>query len=380
MITLIKSIECYCPEYLGERDILIAGDKILKITSPCEYRGNSLIENEISGEGLFAFPGIIDQHVHITGGGGEKGAISRTAEIAFEDIILTGVTTLVGLLGADGYTRSLEGLLMKARALENQGITTFIYSGSYFVPIITFTGSITHDLILIDKVIGAGEIAISDHRSSQPSFNDLAKLCSATHLGGLIGNKAGVVHFHVGDGKKGIAPLFELLDRSELPVEMFVPTHINRNAALFEQGLSYLERGGNIDLTAGETVGIPVCDAIERIIQSGADLSRVTVSSDSNGSSPNGEVGRIGALYEDIRSCIIDKRIQPDVAFRFVTENVAKVLKLYPKKGVLRSGGDADILITNRDFNLEKLLSKGRLLVDNGKTTYKVPESGQEVN
>lgn len=380
MIKLITGVECYCPEYLGKRDIVIAGEKMLKITSSHEFRGNRLIDIEISGEGLLAFPGIIDQHVHITGGGGEEGASSRIPELDFEEIILAGVTTLVGLFGADGYTRSLENLLMKARALHEQGVTTFIYSGSYLVPAMTFTGSMTRDLILIDKVIGAGEIAISDHRSSQPSCDDLVKLCSDTHIGGLIGGKAGVVHFHVGDGKNGLAPLTQLLDKSDLPIEMFVPTHVNRNSNLFEEGLSYLRRGGNIDLTAGETAGISVCDAIKRLVESGIDLSRVTISSDANGSAPNGKVGRIQALYDDIRSCIVSKDIPPDTAFNFVTENVAKFLKFYPKKGALLPGSDADILIMDHGFNLDKLFCRGQLLIDNGEIINRGKNGSQEVN
>jgi beta-aspartyl-dipeptidase (metallo-type) len=215
--------------------------------------------------------------VHITGGGGEQGFASRTPEIEPAEILAAGVSTVAGLLGADGCTRSLEALYAKAGALEAAGITSYIYSGSYAVPPLTFTGNLSKDLVLIDKVIGAGEIAISDHRSSQPPLNALLSLASQSHLGGLIGGKAGVVHFHVGDGKSGLAPLLQIIEQSDLPVSMFVPTHLNRSTPLFEQASSYLKAGGNIDLTAGEKVGISVPDAVERLIKAGMDMSRVTV-------------------------------------------------------------------------------------------------------
>lgn len=366
MLTLLKGLECYCPSYIGKKDILIAGDKIFRILKDNELVENCLITNTISCNGLFAFPGIIDQHVHIIGGGGEDGFMSRIPEIEFNDIIMAGVTTLVGLLGADGYIRSLKNLLAKARDLQSQGITAFIYTGSYAVPIVTITDSITGDLILINEVIGTGEIAISDPRSSYPNIDSLLNLTSQTYIGGLLGGKSGVIHIHLGDGKDGLNPLIELLNTSDFPIEKFVPTHINRNEKLFNEGINYCMSGGNIDLTAGEMIGICVPNAIDMLINKGANLDKITVSSDANGSIPNIGVGKIQALYDDIKDIIIDKKISPEIAFKFVTENVSRVLKLYPKKGVLKEGSDADILITDKDFNINKLFCMGRLMIDNG--------------
>jgi beta-aspartyl-dipeptidase (metallo-type) len=361
MLTLLKNIECFGPKYLGITDILIAQDKIYKILPKGKMPDCALIEKHIDCEGLFAFPGLIDQHVHIVGGGGEQGFGSRIPEIDVKDILRAGVTTVVGLLGADGCTRSLECLYAKAKSLELQGITTFIYSGSYAVPAVTFTGSIARDIVLIDKVIGAGEIAISDHRSSQPEPSEILKLASEAHLGGMIGGKAGVVHLHIGDGKNGLAPLSEVLNMSDLPIEQFVPTHVNRNPSLFEQALGHWLSGGNIDLTAGETAGLPVPGAIKILADSGADLSRVTISSDANGSIPGGGAAKIQVLYDDLKKCI-KSGLSPETAFRLATENVAKVLKLYPKKGALCEGSDADILITDKDFNIQMLFCRGKLV------------------
>lgn len=355
---------CYSPRCLGKKDILIAGERIYKIRPPGSFIDDALMETVLDCSRMLAFPGIIDQHVHIIGGGGEEGFASRLPEMEFQEIIRAGVTTVVGLLGADNQTKSLEALLAKARALELQGITASIYTGSYTLPPVTLTNSIISDLTLIDKVIGAGEIALSDHRSSTPDLNALIQLASETHMGGLIGGKAGVLHLHIGDGKEGLGPLLRLVGHAEYPIEEFVPTHVNRNPALFEQARDYLDSGGNIDLTAGESAGIPVPDAIEKLLQSGTELSRVTISSDAGGSCPGGRPGKIQALYDDIVACIRIKNISPETAFRLATENVAKVLKLYPKKGVLQPGGDADILITDENYTLQKLFGRGTLLFD----------------
>ncbi|HEX3026097.1 MAG TPA: beta-aspartyl-peptidase [Clostridia bacterium] len=366
MLTLLNRIECYAPEYIGTNDILIANEKIEKIMPPDSQNWPKEV-NTIPCDGLLAFPGLIDQHVHIIGGGGEQGVSSRIAEINSSEIFMAGITTLVGVLGLDRYTKSLESLLAKTKALESEGLTALMYTGSYSVPAVTLTGSIARDLVLIDAIIGVGEIAISDQRSSQPEFRDLAQLASQAFTGGMVGGKAGIVHIHVGDGKSGLGPLTELLSRSDFSRDQFIPTHVNRNHPLFCQAVQYCRNGGQIDLTAGETAGISVSDAVCRLLAELGSLSGVTVSSDANGSIPGGGVGKIGILFEDLRECIVGRGLSPETILPLVTRNVAKVLKLYPRKGVIREGSDADILITSRDFRVRKLFCKGILKVDQGR-------------
>ena len=166
-------------------------------------------------------PGIIDQHVHITGGGGEQGPISRIPEIMFSELVEAGVTTVVGVLGFDSITRSVAGLLAKARGLEAEGITTYIYTGSYGSPTETLTGRVLTDIVLLDKVIGVGEIALSDYRSFHPSLEDLRVLASEAMAGGMLGGKAGILHLHVGDGREGLGSLFRLLDESDFPLNIW---------------------------------------------------------------------------------------------------------------------------------------------------------------
>jgi len=364
MLTLLKNLECYTPRYIGKNDILICDAKIYKIAPRID--GCALIETAADCDGLCAFPGLVDQHVHIAGGGGEEGFSSRTAEMDAMDIIEAGVTTVAGLLGADGTARSLEALYAKAKSLEEQGLTAYIYTGSYSAPPVTLTGGIVRDLVLIDKVIGVGELALSDHRSSHPDARTLLKIASDAHLGGLLGKKAGVLHIHFGDGKKGLAPLAALMAESDLPSGMFVPTHLNRSMKLFGQAVSHCAAGGRIDLTAGEAEGLPVPDAVQMLAQSGADLSLVTVSSDAGGSGPGG-TGRVRPLFDDIVSIIKDKSLPPETAFSLATQNPATVLGLYPGKGTLRAGGDADILITDKGYQIRAVYCAGKPLYQNSR-------------
>ncbi|MCR6546302.1 beta-aspartyl-peptidase [Dehalobacterium formicoaceticum] len=370
MFKLLKEVRCFAPCDIGKKDILIIFDKI------------GFIEDDINGtllpgievipcRGCIAVPGFIDQHVHIVGGGGEEGPHSRTPEIMLSNIIQAGVTTVVGVLGFDSITRGIAGLLAKARALENEGISTYIYSGSYGTPMATLTGSVLTDIALIDKVVGVGEIAISDFRSSYPSVELLRKLAGEAKRGGMLGGKAGLVHLHVGDGKEGLNPLFQLLKESDFPKEMFLPTHINRTRDLFDQGIKYLSQGGRIDLTAGEKNGVSVPAALAGIMKDQLSLEQVTITSDGNGSVPGRygwEIGQVADLFEDFCRMAREGKIPFPQLLKTVTMNPAKNLKIFPQKGILAPGSDADILVLREeDFSIELLLARGKFLVKDQK-------------
>lgn len=381
---IIRQAQVYSPEFLGKKDILIAGGKIEKIQDKIELNGNIEIE-EISAENMLIFPGFIDSHVHITGGGGEGSFASRTPEIMLSDITSAGVTTVIGTLGTDGTTRTMNNLLAKAAGLEEEGITTFVNTGSYQIPVKTVTGSITDDIILIEKIIGVGEIAISDHRSSQPTFEDISKLIADARLGGMLSGKAGTVNFHLGDSKRMLDLIFEVAEKTEIPMKHIVPTHANRNPYLFEDALRYAKQGGYIDFTTstvpqfieeGEVVS---WKALKIALEEGVKPENITFSSDAQGSLPlfdqNGimtgiGVGKVASLYESAVQAIkngvsIENAIMP------ITSNPAQIYKL-SGKGFVKEGLDADLVIVDSEtFNIDSVIAKGRLMVSNGEILVK---------
>lgn len=365
MFKLLKSGHCLAPEDVGTKDILVAYDRICDIKDAIS--ADKLWDVEvIDCRNCWVCPGIIDQHVHITGGGGEQGPISRIPEIKFSQIVEAGVTTVIGLLGFDSITRNIAGLLGKARSLEAEGITTFIYTGSYGSPTETVTGRVLTDIVLLDKVIGVGEIAISDYRSNHPTLQDLRTLASEANAGGMLGAKAGVLHIHVGDGEEGLQSLLRLIDESDFPIGMFVPTHINRNAKLFEQGIELLQRGGQIDLTAGETKGYSIAQSFAMLKTRGLNLDKVTVSSDGNGSAPTDSgISTINQLLNDLRVSVLENKLELSEVIKTVTLNPARILKLHPYKGCLLPGSDADILVLREnDLGIHRLLAKGEVVVE----------------
>ncbi len=377
MVTLIKNGHLYAPEDLGIKDILVAGSTIIDIAEPGRVRIEGLALDIVEAAGKIVLPGFVDPHVHILGGGGEGGPATRAPEISIEEIISSGVTTVIGCLGTDSVTRHLESLLAKARGLEAEGVTTYIFSGAYGVPPPTLTGSILRDIVLIDKVIGAGEIAISDHRSSQPTWEEIARLAAECRVGGMLSGKAGILHLHLGEGPRHLELLFRLLRETEIPPSQIIPTHVNRKRELMEEGLAFVRAGGMIDLTAGEkpegeaTTALTVEDAIRLCLEQKIPLTQITISSDSNGSLPVFDraghlIGLTIATERDLlqkfRSLIEQKVIGFEECARLFSTNAAHAYKLL-HKGEIRIGNDADILLIDENLELTDVFSRGRRMM-----------------
>jgi len=380
MITLIKNGNVFSPEPLGQKDILVAGRMIAAVEAPGKIRVDGVPLTVIEAAGKSVLPGFIDSHVHILGGGGEGGPATRAPEIRIEDIVACGVTTVIGCLGTDGVTRHMGSLLAKARALEAEGITTFIFSGSYEIPPRTITGSVRSDLVLIDKVVGAGEIAVSDHRSSQPTFEEIARLAAECRVGGMLGGKAGVLHLHLGDGPRRLEMLFRISRETEIPPTQVIPTHVNRNPELFEEAIRWAASGGYLDLTVGPdpdpgSTDVSVEKAVALCLKRQVPLTRLTVSSDSNGSlpvfGPDGKLVRLTIatqrdLIRTFRVLLRQKIVKIEDAARLFSTNAAIFYRL-PDKGEIRRGKDADLIIFDDHLEPTDVLALGRRMVVNGK-------------
>jgi beta-aspartyl-dipeptidase (metallo-type) len=380
MITLIKNGNVFGPEPLGQKDILVAGRMIAAVEAPGRIRVDGVPCTVIEAAGKLVLPGFIDSHVHILGGGGEGGPATRAPEIRIEDIVGCGVTTVIGCLGTDGVTRHMESLLAKARALEAEGITTFIFSGSYEIPPRTITGSVRSDLVLIDKVVGAGEIAVSDHRSSQPTFEEIARLAAECRVGGMLGGKAGVLHLHLGDGPRRLEMLFRLSRETEIPPTQVIPTHVNRNPELFEEAIRWAASGGYLDLTVGPdpdpgSTDVSAEKAVALCLKRQVPLTQLTVSSDSNGSlpvfGPDGQLVRLtiatqGDLIRTFRVLLQQKIVGVEEAARLFSTNAATFYRL-SGKGEIRPGKDADLIIFDDHLGPTDVLALGRRMVADGK-------------
>jgi len=381
LITIIKNIEVYSPEYLGKKQVVIVNDKIEGIYNTIKIPKDFININEVNGEGKLMFPGFIDSHVHIIGGGGEGGFSTRTPEIKFTHLISAGITTVVGCIGTDSVCRDTKTLIAKAKALEEEGISSYCYTGSYDIPVKTLTNSIKEDLMLIDKFIGVGEVALSDHRSSQPTLDQFVNLVASARVGGLLSNKAGIVNVHLGGGARKLDMLFSLIENTEIPAKQLLPTHINRSLELFNMSIDYIKKGGYVDLTTSsdenflESGEMTASKALKIFLDEKLPIERITFSSDGNGSMPifneKRELIALGicsvkTLYNEVKNSIIIEGIPIEKAIRVITSNVASLLKLLDR-GRIEKGYAADFVLVNKeDLNIRDVYAKGKVLVKDG--------------
>ncbi|ADH98481.1 beta-aspartyl-peptidase [Salisediminibacterium selenitireducens] len=376
---LLKNGEVFAPEHLGKKDILIAGGEIVKIGENLHIDADQELLEVVDATGQWLTPGLIDGHVHITGGGGEGSFHTRTPELMLSACIDAGVTTVVGVIGTDGTTRTMTSLVAKAKGLTEEGISCYCQSGNYHVPVRTLTGSIQDDIMLIQEIIGTGEIAIADHRSSQPTAQELARLASESRIGGILSGKGGVVNVHIGDGKGMLSLIEEAIGETDIPRSQFWPTHINRTEALLNEGFRYAKEGGVIDFTTSsidsDQPELRSSRCLKRALDADVPISQITFTSDAQGSLPRFDnernfiglgVGQIQSLLDEVRDAVQSEGLSVTDALKPATENPARVLKLM-QKGRLKEGLDADVLLMDpKTLTLNGVMAKGKWLKKDG--------------
>jgi beta-aspartyl-dipeptidase (metallo-type) len=370
MIQVLRNAQVFAPQSLGLKDVFIAGSKIIGVVDAgCAFElpdGVEVVEHDVLGRQLI--PGLVDCHAHITGGGGEDGASTKVAAPLAETYFAAGVTSVVGLLGTDDITRSTEELLAGVRALREEGLSAWCWTGGYHYPLTTLTGSPREDIVHIDAVIGVGELAISDHRSSQLTLDEVLRTASDCHVGGLIARKAGVLHLHLGDGQRGLDLIRQALAQSELPARVFHPTHVNRQRALFDEALELTKLGCHIDVTAfpiedGDGA-ISAADAVREYLSSDLPSDLISVSSDGGGCLPvfdeqgrmvKYEVGTSASLLEAL-SELTGSGVALECALPAFTSNPAEHLRL-DGKGRIAVGYDADLVVLDEDGSVASVFT-----------------------
>ena len=377
MLKLLSNAQVFAPEDLGLRHVLVGGGRIIAVSDKKDGLA-AVHTSEFDLQGRRLIPGFIDGHAHVTGGGGEDGFSTRVPPVPLGQFTRAGVTSVVGVLGTDDTTRDTRSLLAQTRALREEGLGAWCHTGGYHVPPVTLTGSVRDDIVYLDPVIGIGELALSDHRSSQPTRDELLRIASDAHVAGMISGKAGIVHLHLGDGERGLDLVRQCLQLSELPARVFNPTHVNRRKALFEEAIELARGGSTVDITA-----FPVADdedawaadvALLRYLESGAPADRVTISSDGGGCLPvfneQGEmlqmdIGRPSSLVETLQALLGKGRALDQVLPAF-TSNVADILRLNDR-GRIREGDAADLIVLDEKNEISDVMIAGIWHVQAGK-------------
>jgi len=376
---VIKDAEVFAPQPLGKRDVLIGGEKILAIEpeiDPSTLPGDIQI---LDARNMLLVPGFIDGHQHFTGGGGEGGFQTRVPEPSISVNFKNGVTTAVGLLGTDSLTRSVENLYAKTQALNAEGMTAFMLTGAYWYPSPTITGTVARDMVFLQPVIGV-KLALADSRGPHIDAKDLATLASDVQVAALVANKPGIITVHTGIRAQALDLIFEIIDKYEIRSNLFVPTHINRKSGkLTEQALSLAAKGCVVDATCHQELPEPDSPRLTAsdfacMARDNGLFNQVSFSSDSGGSIPiwNEDHSRItgmgvgtpSSLLFELNLLVNTKKIPLHEALKPLTSTPARIYGLETRKGEIRSGMDADLIIIDpTSFSIRDVVARGAIAV-----------------
>lgn len=371
---LIKNADVYAPEHLGTRDIFLAGGKIVAMAEKLDVTLPDL--EVIDAAGYIVAPGLVDQHIHITGGGGEGGWHSRCPELVFSELVKAGVTTFLGVSGTDSMTRSVENLLAKVRGLKNEGASGWMWTSNYAYPVTTITKDVRTDMLAIPEVLGV-KIALGDHRSSFPNQHEIMQILADVRVSGMLTGKTGFLHVHLGDFPYSF-DIFDECVAQGMPIKHIRPTHVARHPEVFRRACEFAKKGGFIDITTGggNYMG-SAADAVRAALADGVPFDRITLSSDGHGSMPRfndaGEmvglgIGSIMCDIETIRE--LKDELGVEKALTPMTKTVAGALGLETKGGIA-VGKDADLLFLTKDFEPEWVFMMGKVAMRQGEVVMK---------
>ena len=373
---LIKNARVFAPQDLGKNDVLMVNDRIVAVGQNLAPQLPDLEILDASGKILT--PGFFDQHIHVTGGGGEGGPSTRTPELVLSELISCGTTSVVGVSGTDYTTRSIPNLLAKVRALQTEGVSAWMYTSNYKYPATTLTDSIANDLFFVPEVIGV-KIALGDHRSSFPTAQQGLAVLAEVRVGAMIAGKTGFLHIHTGN----IPGAFEMYDEilaKGFPIKHIRPTHCGRIRHVFDSAVEFCKKGGWIDITTGASCCFDhPAQAVIEAVGMGVDPTHITLSTDGHGSVPRfnekGEMvglgvgGVDGNLKETIR-LISDCKMPIEQALLFTTKNVGDALG-FKDQGRVEVGACANACLFTEDFNLTHVVARGRVMMRDGEVVVK---------
>jgi beta-aspartyl-dipeptidase (metallo-type) len=363
MFILIEDGELYAPERRGRQSILVAGSEIVKV-GDVDRRALEALDVEcevIDASNCCVTPGMIDPHEHLLGGSGEGSLALQSPMLFPREILRAGVTTVVGTLGVDTTMKTVQGLLGRVKALTEEGIDAYMWTGGYNVPPTTLLGSVRQDMMYVEAVIGAGEVAISDERGLNQSAQELAKLVRDTHVGGLLTGKCGLTHFHLGEERTRLAPLRDIMEQFQVKPEWLYPTHVQRNEKLLDEAIELANAGAYVDF---DVVNRDLAKWLDYYLEHGGPSDKLTISSDADSSTPD-------ILREQVRGLVLEHGHALEDVLCLVTVNPACALKL-KSKGRVEAGKDADLVLLDRDsLEVRHVIARGRLVVRDGEPCFR---------
>jgi beta-aspartyl-dipeptidase (metallo-type) len=355
MLTLIKNGEVFLGKEFEKVDLVFGGKTILQIGKFDEALAvqAGLEVTIVDCKDCYVCPGFIDSQICLVGGSGEDGFLSQPPRILIEECVRGGITTAIGSIGVDTSTKTMGNLLACVKAFKEAGLTSLCYTGGYDTPIKPLNESVRTDLIYIEEIIGAGEVAIADRRVPEPYKHFLARTIVDAYVGGILTGKAGVTRIHVGEGRRRLQTIRDVAEHNEIQFDKLYFTHIERSKELIKEGIEFAKLGSFLDFDLHDR-DLEIW--YKEYQEAGGPLGQLSFSSDAGICSPE-------ELWLEIKKCALKHNLEFKNLLPHVTEVPARALKL-KQKGALKIGNDADIFImTKKDLDIKHLICNGKFFI-----------------
>jgi len=384
MFTLLRGGDVFDPEARGRLDVLLCHETIVAMAPSIDVSPLPAPATVVDVGSHRVVPGFVDGHIHLIGGGGAEGFDTRLPELWLGDLARAGITTAVGAPGVDTASKRAETLLAKAYALDHEGLSTYVYAGGFVRPWASLTASVVGDLYAIPKVLGV-KVALGEHRASRYHDDELVELAAQLHWARGLTGKACVFHAHLGLRRAPAVQLAAVIERSELPPERFVATHVNYGPETLAAAPDLARLGAWIDVTSvlgpwsAARESIKASAAVRRFLDAGVPLARISISSDANASVPQLDAAgrrqpywtKVDTLPGAIRDLVCEEGLGLPDALRLVTQHPARALGLEARKGSLAPGKDADVVVMDAGLEVRHVFARGRHLLADGEPVTK---------
>lgn len=394
---LIKNGKVVIPKVgVREMDIAITVGKIVGLLEPnLSVTANAVID--VGGK--YVLPGVIEPHAHLEQCGGDKYYLTETKSAA-----VGGVTTVLNYVNDVGtyeevfkkdketaekqayvdfsthFCLTSQGQLSKLNKYINEyGVSSFkffmnfrgeegahvgipgIDDGFMFdcflslgkyrnVPACVHAENIEIGWLLRDKLKAAGRTDLRAWEENKPDYAEAEAIRRAMYLGEITNCPIYIVHV---SSKKGLEEIKEY--RS------------NRNSRVYAEACTH-----HLELTSDSDIGVAgktspplrYGEDVEALWQGVADGTIDTIGSDHvprKKATKTGTIWEASGGYPGVATLLplllsegVNKRgIKIERIAELTSYNVAQIFNLYPQKGTIEIGTDADLTIVDLDVEKE---------------------------
>ncbi|CZR75341.1 isoaspartyl dipeptidase IadA [Clostridium cf. saccharolyticum K10] [Clostridioides difficile] len=86
-------------------------------------------------------------------------------------------------------------------------------------------------------------------------------------------------------------------------------------------------------------------------------------------------VTTVETMHKEFKDLVLKEKIPLETALRVITSNVSRAIGMYPQKGTIKEGADADLVLMDCDLEIREVYARGKLAAnENGALLHNVFE------